>query len=152
MFIFSQEVFAESHPLWHQVQDFLFPLQSLLPILFPSVSLGAIGGIRLRFQHRRSVRSNTIYDIIQRKGAKLCDVYLRIGGKRICWMNVAEWAAAALSQWISHVHVIYFSLQHPQKRVIMCESLLSCACKNPNVQGYCPSRAWHKSLVDMNTG
>lgn len=50
--IFSQEVFAEKHPLWHKVQHFLFPLQSLLPVLFTSVSLGAIGGIQLRLQHR----------------------------------------------------------------------------------------------------
>lgn len=48
MLVFSQEVFAEQHPLRHQVQEFLLPLQSLLPILFPSVSLGAIGGTRLR--------------------------------------------------------------------------------------------------------
>lgn len=48
MLVFSQEVFAERHPLRHQVQEFLLPLQSLFPILFPSVSLGAIGGTRLR--------------------------------------------------------------------------------------------------------
>lgn len=46
--VFSQEISAERHPLWHQVQDFSFPLQFLLPVLFPSASLGAIGGIRLR--------------------------------------------------------------------------------------------------------
>lgn len=55
--VLPQEVFAESHPLWHQVQHFSFPLQSLLPVLLPSVSLGAIGGIRLRLQHRWRARS-----------------------------------------------------------------------------------------------
>lgn len=54
--VLPQEVFAEGHPLCHQVQDFSFPLQSLLPVLFPSVSLGAIGGIQLRLQHRWRTR------------------------------------------------------------------------------------------------
>lgn len=51
MFVFSQEVLAETHPLWYQVQELLFPLQSLLPVLFPSVTLGAIGGglVKVRF-------------------------------------------------------------------------------------------------------
>lgn len=57
MLVFPQELFAESHPLRHQVQDFSFPLQNLLPVLFPSVSLGAIGGVWLRLQHRWRARS-----------------------------------------------------------------------------------------------
>lgn len=53
--VFSQEVFAEGRPLRHQVQELLFPLQRLLLILFPPVSLGAIGGVRLRFQHKKKI-------------------------------------------------------------------------------------------------
>lgn len=56
MLVFPQEAIAEWHPLYHQVQHFLFPLQSLLPLLLPSVSLGAIGGNWLRLQRRWSVR------------------------------------------------------------------------------------------------
>lgn len=57
MLVFSQEIFAETHPLRHQVQNFSLPLQSLLPVLFSSISLGAIGGIWLRLQPRWRARS-----------------------------------------------------------------------------------------------
>lgn len=55
--VLPQELFAERHPLRHQVQDLSLPLQSLLPVLLPSVALGAIGGVQSRLQHRWRERS-----------------------------------------------------------------------------------------------
>lgn len=61
--VLPQEIFAKGHPLRHQVQDLPFPLQSLFPVLLPSVSLGAIGGFQLRLQHRWRVRYCIFADI-----------------------------------------------------------------------------------------
>lgn len=74
MFVFSQEVFAESHPLWYHVQNFSFPLQSLLPVLFPCVSLCAIGGIGLRLQHRWSDQMQ--YTISCRGREPMCVMFI----------------------------------------------------------------------------
>lgn len=42
--VLPQEISAQRHPLWHQVQDFAFPLRRLPPVLFGSAALGAVGG------------------------------------------------------------------------------------------------------------
>lgn len=45
--VVAQEVVAQLHPLWHQVQDLPFPLQSFSPILHPA-ALGTVGGFGVK--------------------------------------------------------------------------------------------------------